>query len=512
MKKENRPRRMRKAAVALLVIAAMTAMAGLALFGCQPQVAPAVAESAASEPELAETGLANFLTNDSGVLADTHFNEVYVNEGNRGCNSCHPDLWSVIKDVSPMPHLMTAKPGYGQSTAIRDCIECHTSAVPLAGPKLGDLLHSAHYSNETFVNEQAGNCWSCHALDNDDNIVLWDDYKYTDQLGGYYNSAQPNVQKWLMGRQQPANSMVGVTSLADFDIDVTLSQPVSDEEDMFVANNYEVPDLSTDTWTLKVTGVVNEREFTMDELKALPVTERVVTQSCLAQGIDGVQIGNIPVKGVLVKDIVEACGGLKDDVVSLRPESADGWCSSPFGESTYADFVLEQNAMIAYEYWGHDLTADQGYPATYVLPGVGGGFWNKWVTELNFSSEVPAMFGRGMLMPAVQAQGKGVYSGWFTPNKDGLEYKVGEPIEMNGWAYVWKHEGHDIKQIAFSADYGVNWIYVDVPDDYDGDQWVYFDATWTPQEAGTYILHSKAIDEGGTEQPQNASVILTVTE
>lgn len=45
--------------------------------------------------------------------------------------------------------------------------------------------------------------------------------------------------------------------------------------------------------------------------------------------------------------------------------------------------MVQNNAMIALEYFGHPLTADQGYPATLVIPGMPGAPWVKHIVALS---------------------------------------------------------------------------------------------------------------------------------
>lgn len=74
---------------------------------------------------------------------------------------------------------------------------CHIRHVGETGPYLGDLLHGAHYSSETFVDAN-GNCWSCHAVsteqtysrDGDYHFLLWEDIMFEPTLGGYVDGGE----------------------------------------------------------------------------------------------------------------------------------------------------------------------------------------------------------------------------------------------------------------------------------------------------------------------------------
>ncbi len=511
----------KKIALLMLALGLVASLACLA--ACAPQAQKDAAQSteatdtaateAAAEGDVDADAATTILPGDfqnpgAGDFTEGRLNKTYVNDANRGCNSCHADLWDVMSDLSPIQHVLSSPAGYGQTYNINDCMSCHHYNLQCGGPKLSEFIHNTHYSNAQFTDTQNGTCWSCHATTNDGEMVLWDTYKYSSELGGYLDTGDPSIQTWLDMRQWNNASMVDVVCDPEPAIDVELSQPVSDEKDMFVADNYIVPELKAEDYELKVVGANEERTFTLADLQAMPQTEMTVTQDCLTNAINGVMVGNIPVKGVLLKDFIEACGGVPEDVTTVMRMGADGW-----GHPNTLDFLLEQNAIIALQFWGHDLTVDQGYPVTLVVPGVGGTFWTKWMTSIEFGNVEGAFTGTWPLKEAFPDGFQGVMcSGWFAPGEDGQEVKVGEPVTINGYAYQNANMGHTMTQVAFSADYGKNWTTIDVPADFDQNQWVYWEGTWTPEKAGTYVLHVKPVDSQGVEPYRPASVIVKVTE
>lgn len=513
----NRRSLKRKIGLAAVVTVALTG--AMLLASCQPTPMAEVGAAAQAEQEaavLANTGteglaVTDFYNLSAGDFTDGDgFNGRNMNDGNRGCNSCHADLWPTISgDVAPIQHVLASAAGYGKTFGWTDCTTCHTFNAALGAPRLDDRIHNIHYASATFVETEHGNCWSCHDTNAEGSLVMYDEQKYTAEASGYADASDEKLDDWLRLRGRSNHSANDVIVASEPKIDVSLSQPASDEADMYVANNYVVPELSADTYTLSVTGVNNERTFTLDDLRALPQTEMTVTQDCFTNANNSVLIGNIPVKGVLLADLIEACGGLKDGNTSLTNAGADEW-----GHTNDVNFLLEQNAIIALEYWGHELTVNQGYPVTFVLPGVSGLMWDKWVVSMDFNTEAPnndpwLLYDKvGMKR---QFQGT-ICAGWFSPNKDGYEAKVGQPVDINGYAFLDNYKGHELAEVAFSADYGKSWTTVAVPGDFDQKQWTYFEGTWTPEEVGTYILQVKAIDAAGSEQYVPASVIVKVSE
>ncbi len=496
-------------------LAAFALVATFGLAACAPQTSEAPSEGAegGSDTLVAESfGLKDFQQIDAGDFTDTDGqNAKYMNDGNRGCNACHEDLYEVLKgDVSVIQHVMISEPGYDKVYKWTDCVTCHGTNMALCGPNLAPRVHMIHYTNPAFTDVQNGNCWSCHETNQAGELVMWDDFKYTAEMHGYLDPTSEENIGWLTGRGRHNATTVDVVLDSELKLDVEVSQPVGDEAEMYVAHNYSIPEISEEGWALEVTGVNNPRTFTLEELKALPQTERVITQTCATNASNNVLLGNIPITGVTISDLIDACGGLVEGNDAIRTASRDGW-----GHNFRLGMLFEEDAMIALQYWGHDLTVDQGFPATLVVPNQAGAFWDKWLDSIEFNADPDKlihleMWNAAPMMPEM-SQGA-LCTGWLTPSVDGTEAKVGEAVAINGYAYCCATQGHKVAQIAFSADYGKTWKTFDVPESFDGSQWIYFDGSWTPQAAGTYVLKVKAIDAGGFEQFTEANVIVKVTE
>uniref|UniRef100_A0A7C9JPI6 Oxidoreductase molybdopterin-binding domain-containing protein n=1 Tax=Muribaculaceae bacterium Z82 TaxID=2304548 RepID=A0A7C9JPI6_9BACT len=478
----------------------------------------AAADDTASKLE--SMGYSNFLNNDSGDYATNFYTEGFVNAGNRGCNACHDDLWETIKDLSPIQHLASSKPGYGQKADWTDCSFCHSGGAALGGVWLRDPIHIAHLSNEMFVKELNGNCFSCHALDGEGNYQIWDYYKHSDQMGGYKQAGADGTMGWVAGRTWETDTIGGVTVARDMAMDVKMDQEPSAREDMYQASNYVIPELDAADWTLTITGTNNDRTFTYEDLKALPQTEMTIAMMCGANGVGSYQIGNVVVKGVLLKDLIEACGGVQDGIISVGPNAADGW-RFPSPMLTYdLQSMLDQNAILMMERWGEPLTVEEGFPVALATPGTPAGGWSKWLTGIDFSEQqglpdTGAMFTTPEYIetpsaPGATSYGSMINSGWFNPANDGEVFKAGQPIELEGYAYVWAFGDRKLDQIAFSSDYGTTWTVVDVPDDFDPVQWTHWTATWTPDEPGTYELYVCAVSEakGWQQYPSAITVVV----
>lgn len=512
---------MRKAKGAKIMIAAfcVTMVASMtAVCGCTPAKASDDAKDQASvEPTAAAVSDLSFFNNDPGLYPDTYTNNQLLNIGNRGCNSCHPDLAAKMGDPTRPALHAVVETGYGKSLTIKDCGSCHGLAAGFYSPNLSDLIHGAHYSNEVFVNTYNGNCWSCHSTarnaEGEWEIVMWEEIMYEPTLGGYYDAiSNPKSREWVRDHGHGSDFLTGTQVDSNPTIEVTMNQDVTAVEDKFVVYNYPPDNLDMEaicdpnnTFTLK--GVVNETTFTLDELKAMPATELTAAHVCVTNGQGGILIGNYAYKGVKVMDLVEACGGFAEGVNMGIFLCYDNWrfASNPISLPMWEDAVL------AYEINGEPLNMETGSPTCLVLPGMPAGMWGKYMKEITFiESEVTYdILAKATQKEAYQGLMNYINSGWF--ENDGIEVALGESVELTGWAWGWTDTNSAVDKLAFSLDGGVTWIEEEVPADFDPNQLTQFTFNWTPATAGTYIVKVNAFNEDGVAQYVNSSIIVNVT-
>lgn len=515
-------KRFQKCAAVLAVAFLVCALAACAPTGTPQQSTNASGAKteengiSASSDSLESMGYSKFTDTDAGLVESDFYTERFINAGNRGCNACHEDLWEKVANLSPMLHLASTAPGYGRNAGYIDCAGCH-GGEKNAGTVLRDNIHIAHMSNSVFVDDLAGNCFSCHALDAEGNLVMWEYFRNDKEFGGFLNAGLPLTQEWIADRDWPNDTTAGITMQTDMPLsDVVIDQQPTAQEDCYSAVNYDVWEVDAATWTLTVKGASQEKVFTYDDILALPATEMTVMQSCMGNGVGSYQVCNMPVKGVLLKDLIEACGGVSDSRQGLLMAGVDNWAI--FGPETPFDLqnCLNNDAILVYEEYGEELSPLAGYPLKLVVPGSGAGWWMKWVTNLEFvdtpgvivcdmlaptpateEEKVDQMVGESFIDSAkTRTTGFQVNSMWMTPVNDGdvLARNTDGTIDLSGIAYVWNELGSTIESLQFSADYGNTWTQIDIPQNLDFHQWVNWSAKWTPEEPGTYTLYMSAVD------------------
>ena len=483
---------------------------------------PEASQAPAEEVVIAGVTVKRFTDRDSGLYPDTFYNSTMLNTGNRGCNACHENLFDVWK-LLDREKIVTSVGNTGKKGRITDCLACHQIHSDRTGVYLADVIHASHYSSSMFVDDLKGNCWSCHAMNSlgksgngtlndkgDFQWLLWEDIMYTGALGGYVDN-ETNAGARAFNTLRGFGEAGYVTSVSVDDgssFEITVDQKITPEEEVFIVDNFGVQNIDASSWTLDITGGVNNpRSFTLEDLRAMPQTESVANMVCGTNGVGTPFYGNIPVSGVLLADVIEACGGLCEGTNMLYMTSVDTWVM-PF----CVEDLVANGTLIALDMWGHELTADQGYPATVVNPGMQGASWTKWIKNIHFSADEMAF--NPFKMDATNDQKQQlmlVNSCWLA--NDGAEYKLGETVEINGWSWAAAGVVGETSKIEFSADFGVTWIPVELPVyDFDQYQIVNWNFKWTPAKAGTYVLKVRAESiEGATMQTAD-SVIVTIVE
>lgn len=140
-----------------------------------------------------------------------------------------------------------------------------------------------------------------------------------------------------------------------------------------------VPALNADTWTLKVTGMV-EREVQLNfaDLLAKPLVERHVTIACVSNEVGGDLIGNALWLGWPVRELL-LMAGVKSGADMVLSRSADGWTAGTPLE-TLTD---SRDSLLAVGMNGEPLPLEHGFPVRMIVPGLYGYVSaTKWLTEL----------------------------------------------------------------------------------------------------------------------------------
>ena len=224
-------------------------------------------------------------------------------------------------------------------------------------------------------------------------------------LGALIAVGAAAVGKWIPSGADVAASRAGITLPTPADIQQLTVAPLQvDGITPFVTSNadfyrvdtaFVVPQLTTDTWELKVHGLVDsEITLSFADLIAMPSVERMITLTCVSNEVGGDLAGNAVWQGVRIADLLKqvAPQAGADCVLST---SVDGFTVTTPLEALTDD----RDAILAYAMNGEPLPTEHGFPVRMVVPGLYGYVSaTKWVVDLKvtkFADETAYWTSRG---------------------------------------------------------------------------------------------------------------------
>ncbi len=143
-----------------------------------------------------------------------------------------------------------------------------------------------------------------------------------------------------------------------------------------------IPQVDPDTWTLRITGLVdNPVEFTLADIQAMDLEDHVVTISCVSNDIGAGLVGNALWTGVPLTKLLQIAG-VQNEATQLVGRSVDGWTAG-FPPEILGD---GRTALLAIGMNGEPLPVRHGFPARLVVAGIYGYVSaTKWISEINLT-------------------------------------------------------------------------------------------------------------------------------
>jgi DMSO/TMAO reductase YedYZ molybdopterin-dependent catalytic subunit len=304
----------------------------------------------------------------------------------------------------------------------------------------------------------------------------------------------------------------------------------------FVRNHTATPVLEAETWKLTVWGDGLARpepvEFTLDELKRLPVTTRSAFVECAGNGrslfttqqgqtVTGTAwtlgaIGTARWKGVRLAEVLRRAG-LTRRAVDVLPRGLDaeyvtadgtnlGHVRRPLPLSKALDDVL-----LAYEMNGEPLPPDHGHPVRLLVPSWVGIASIKWVGDIEvadqplyspWNTDFYRLFGdaypEGGSAPLTHQTLKSAFElGWNATLPAGTDH------HLTGRS--WSGTG-GVVRVDVSTDGGATWRRARLHDAPHRAGWVRWSTDWRPSTPGTYTLLARATDTTGRSQPETTAL------
>jgi DMSO/TMAO reductase YedYZ molybdopterin-dependent catalytic subunit len=269
-----------------------------------------------------------------------------------------------------------------------------------------------------------------------------------------------------------------------------LSPPITPVADFYVVSkNFVDPSVDGQQWKLHVGGLADKTlTLSLDELRALPATEEIVTLECISNNVGGPQMSTGKFTGVALRDLV-AMAGPHADGRWVAFKARDGYT-----ESLALDLVqATPSILVAYALGDAPLPTNHGYPARILIPGHYGMKGPKWLDSIDLVTD--------------EVRGYWEQQGWdhnavvkttsrFDVPGDGDIIKVGA-TQLAGVAYG---GSRGVTRVEYSTDGGSSWTAADFDAPLSPHTWVIWRATWSPASHGAYTLKVRATDGSGAVQ------------
>lgn len=295
--------------------------------------------------------------------------------------------------------------------------------------------------------------------------------------------------------QLPKPSQAGdpVPAGAELNID-GLSPYVTANQDFYrIDTALQVPVINPDTWSLKVTGMVErEVEISFADLSSRPLVEHLTTLTCVSNNVGGNLIGNARWLGYPIRDLLAQARPLPAaDMVLSR--SDDGWTA---GTPLSALIDPERQSLLAIGMNGEPLPIEHGFPVRMVVPGLYGYVSaTKWVVELKVTTFAADM---GYWTPL----------GWSARGPIKLSSRIDTPrraidpgqVTVAGVAWA-QHTG--IAGVEVRID-GGPWEPATLAETAGPDTWRQWSYPWQAAR-GNHFIAVRATDNNGTVQTQETA-------
>ena len=144
------------------------------------------------------------------------------------------------------------------------------------------------------------------------------------------------------------------------------------------------PRLDPGTWTLSVDGMVDHPfSLSYPELLAMEMHEEYVTIACVSNEVGGDLVGNALWRGVRLRELLDRAG-VRPGATQLVGHAFDGWTAG------FPSAWLDQpgrEALVAVAMNGEPLSAEHGFPARLIVPGLYGYVSaTKWLTKIGLTT------------------------------------------------------------------------------------------------------------------------------
>lgn len=307
----------------------------------------------------------------------------------------------------------------------------------------------------------------------------------------------------------------------------TLDEWITPQDQVFSVQHYGIPEVKPDEFKLEVAGLVDKpRAFTIDDIRALPKEDQLMTLECSGNGAGkGFMnaIYNSKWTGTPLIPLLKECGLQKEakEIVFIgvdrKEETLRGGTDRelkievPFGRSMSVKDVMSKQPLLAYQRNDELLELRNGAPLRLIVPGWYGIANVKWLTriEVRDTRYMGRYMARDYVTVRGEKQGDEVVFVETSVNKMNLKSIVARvtrretvdgAIPTKAYGAVWS-DGTDIAKVEVKVDDG-DWKQAKLDAEPRAEFcWTFFSIDLGKLKPGQHTIVSRAIDVNGRIQP-----------
>lgn len=169
----------------------------------------------------------------------------------------------------------------------------------------------------------------------------------------------------------------------------------------YLLTHFDIPEVDASTWRLEISGLVErERSLSLEEIRAQPAVEQVVTMECAGNGRAHIRprvvnqpwlleaVGTARWTGTPLAPLLEECGiaeAATDVVFTGLDRGVQGGEEHDYTRSLALAEALRDDVILAYEINGVPLPPQHGFPVRLLVPGWYGMTSVKWLARIELA-------------------------------------------------------------------------------------------------------------------------------
>ena len=268
--------------------------------------------------------------------------------------------------------------------------------------------------------------------------------------------------------------------------------PISPKDEFYrIDTALTVPQVDPDNWRLRITGLVdNPYELTYHDIRAMRLSDYVITLSCVSNRVGGDLVDNAVWTGVPLNVLLQRAG-VQRGAQQLVGRSVDDFTA---GFPTTAAYD-GRNAILAIGMNNEPLPTRHGFPARIVVAGLYG-----YVSAVKWLEEIHLTTWDGF-------DGYWVPRGWSkrgpiktqsridVPGRN-ADLKIGQTTSVAGIAWA-PTRGIRRVEVKIGRE---DWAPCRLGEAVGDESWVQWHREWTPATTGRHDIQVRATDGTGTTQ------------